>query len=101
MTGKKWSKMRVGVGTFILLYILFWVFGGEHGYTYYLEPAKQVGDTWTCRQGTTGPFWDNGKGTTPVCHDPTSQCPVLWFPLITQVPCPYKDPLLWLHTPPN
>jgi hypothetical protein len=82
------------VGSLVLLYVLMWVFGGDHGYTYYLEPAKQTGEAWTCPEGTSGPIWDNGKDRAPVCHDPVSQCPALWFPLVTQVPCPYKDPLL-------
>ena len=81
------------VGLLVLLYVLMWIFGGDHE-SYYLEPAKQTGEAWTCPEGTSGPIWDNGKDRAPVCHDPVSQCPALWFPLVTQVPCPYKDPLL-------
>ena len=61
--------------------------------------AKQPGQTpvvtdmWRCAEGQKGPFWENGKGRDPVCHEPVRQCPVLWFPLATQSPCPYKDPL--------
>ncbi len=80
------------VGALVLLYLCLWVFG-EHGHTYYVEPARQVGTVWECAREEDGPFRENGKDRDPVCHDPVRQCPVPWFPFATQVPCPYKDPL--------
>jgi hypothetical protein len=81
------------VGFFIVMYVAGWVFG-NHGHTYFVEPAKQVGTEWVCPPGGDGeksPHWDEGKE--PVCHVPVSQCPSLWFPVATVSPCPYKDPL--------
>ena len=86
-------KAAVGmVWIFLLLYILAWAFG-EHGHTYSLDPAKQVDAGWTCAHGGDGPYWDKGKERSPVCHIPVRQCPVLWLPFVTEVPCSYKDPL--------
>jgi hypothetical protein len=58
-----------------------------------MEPAERIGTSWICRRGAGGPFWDTGKDREPVCHAPVRQCPAPWFPAVTQVPCPYKDPL--------
>lgn len=80
------------VGFLTILYGIFWV-TGEHGHSYYLEPAKQQEGQWVCVAPESGPFWDNGKDQPAVCHDPVRQCPVLWFPYASQMPCPYKDPL--------
>lgn len=96
----KFKSTVVSLGTLVLLYAVSWVFG-QHGHTYNIEPAKQAADAaevkpatdWQCAEGQEGPFWENGKGRDPVCHDPVRQCPVLWFPVATQSPCPYKDPL--------
>ncbi len=74
-----------------LLYACAWLFVGEHGYTYYIEPAKKVGTEWTCPPDEDGPI--TGEVSYIVCHDPVRQCPSLWFPVATQVPCGYKDPL--------
>lgn len=49
-----------------------------------MEPAKQMGTEWTCSPGEDGPYWDNGKGRDPVCHDPVRQCPWLWFRVPTR-----------------
>lgn len=76
----------------VLIYVVSWVFGA-HGHSYYLEPAKQAGAEWACPEEEQGPVWENGKGRRPNCHIPVRQCPVLWFPIASQVPCPYKDPL--------
>jgi hypothetical protein len=81
------------VGFFIAMYVVGWVFG-NHGHTYFMEAAKQVGTEWVCppsEGGEQGPRWDEGKEA--VCHIPVSHCPSLWFPIATVVPCPYKDPL--------
>jgi hypothetical protein len=76
-----------------LLYALVWAFA-EHGHTYTLIPAKQRERVWVCDDGVAeGPFWDHGKDRDPVCHYPVRQCPVLWLPFVTEVPCTYKDPL--------
>jgi hypothetical protein len=82
------------VGFFIVVYIVAWVFG-NHGHKYLMEPAEEVGTEWTCppSDDEQGPFWDNGKENSPVCHVPERQCPWLWFPVTTVTPCPYKDPL--------
>src|SRR5579862_5321677 len=83
------------VGFFVVMYIVGWAFG-SHGHTYYMEPAKRAGTEWVCppgEDGEDGPNWDKGKDRDPVCHVPVSQCPSLWFPVATVVPCPYKDPL--------
>lgn len=79
-------------GVLVLFYLTGWLFG-DHGHTYYVEPAKAVDSEWVCLHGESGPFWDNGKDRDPVCHEPVRQCPALWFPYVTQVPCRYKDPL--------
>lgn len=88
----KLKNIMQTAGVLVLLYVLMWAFG-DHGHTYYLQPAKQVGTVWSCAQEEDGPFWENGKDRDPVCHDPARQCPALWFPYVTEVPCPYKDPL--------
>jgi hypothetical protein len=76
----------------VLLYAVAWVFG-EHGHTHFLETAKLDGTHWTCAEEGQGPFWDNGKDRNPICRVPVRQCPMLWFPVASQVPCPYKDPM--------
>lgn len=86
------------IGLMALLYLAAWVFG-EHGHTYTLGPARKVfadsGEQdktqWACSDRDQGPFLDNGPNREPVCHVPVRQCPVLWFPLATEVPCHYKD----------
>jgi len=40
---KGWSRILV---TLVVVYGLAWVFVGDHGHTYYLEPAKQTEGTW-------------------------------------------------------
>jgi hypothetical protein len=80
------------LGALVLLYAGSWVLG-EHGHTYNVEPAKEATKVWRCAQGQDGPFWENGTGRDHVCHEPARQCPMLWFPWVTQVPCPYKDQL--------
>jgi hypothetical protein len=91
MSGRisKLKNVLRAVGVLVLVYVGLWIFG-EHGHTYYLDPAKKVGTGWSCSSGEDGPFWDNGKDSGPVCHDPVRQCPVLWLPLAVQVPCPYN-----------
>jgi hypothetical protein len=89
-----------GLGVFALLYLGVWVFG-EHGYTYSVNPARkifvseaeEIRTQWACDDDDEGPLWDNGDNKDPVCHIPVRQCPALWFPFVTQAPCPYKDPL--------
>ena len=73
------DSIRV-IGALVGLYVLLWV-------------AQLNGTEWTCPRGQDGPFWDNGKGRNPVCHDPVRECPVLWLPFASQTPCTYKDPL--------
>ncbi len=95
-------KNAVGTVAFLaLLYALAWIFG-EHGHDYTLDDPEKVfvsdadgriRAAWACKEQAQGPFWDNGKDRDPVCHVPVRQCPSLWFPIATQLPCPYKDPL--------
>lgn len=87
----KLKNLMQTVGIFAAVYIGTWVFGGSHGHTYFMEPAKQnAAGEWTCQEGD-GPFQENGKGTDPVCHIQIRQCPVLLFPIATESPCPYRD----------
>jgi len=83
------DAMRM-TGAVAVLYVLVWFFG-EHGHSYFLEPAKQNGTEWTCPLGQDGPFWDNGAKVDPICRVPVRECPMLLFPAITQFPCPYRD----------
>jgi hypothetical protein len=75
------------IGLLILIWIVLFV-GGEHGYTYYVEPAGADGK---CRPGQTGPFSEPNESYPVYCKDPDRQCPVLWFPYVSQTPCPYED----------
>jgi hypothetical protein len=101
-----------GFSIFVALYAVVWI-GGDHGMTYYISPATQKEVTkwrcpepqnddgtcpvepvmqtnmeWTCPPGQDGPLtgeWKNQE----TCHDPARQCPLLWFPFITETPCRY------------
>jgi hypothetical protein len=90
--GSRRLRKGLAIGAVALLYLWAWL-SGKHGHTFDLDSPKQVGEVWICAQGEDGPFWENGKDRDPVCHDPVRQCPALWFPVATEIPCPYKDPL--------
>lgn len=89
-------KLKNGVwaiAVIAILYVSLWVFG-THGHTYYVEDAKLDRSEWTCPPGEDGPFDGNTQGRhNPVCHVPARECPSLWFPYASVVPCPYRDPL--------
>lgn len=89
----KVKKIVEGIALFVFVYALVFTFSPEHGHINDLDDAQRQGTSWTCPKDDSGPFWDNGKSLPPVCHAPVRVCPVLWFPFISESPCPYKDPL--------
>lgn len=101
MTAPKLKSALKIVGVLLLVWIVAWALG-EHGHTYTMEPAKKIfvadsngtiATEWTCADEDQGPFQDWGKDKDPDCREPVRKCPVLWFPVASQSPCPYKDPL--------
>jgi hypothetical protein len=100
----------------VVLYGLAWLFG-DHEMTYAVQPAtrvfanewtcpdghsdeskcdveptKQIVEKWVCDEDDEGPF-RSGNLEPYECHSPVTSCPLLWFPIASESPCPYRDPL--------